>query len=361
MRNNEVITKWQWFSAIICSVIGTHILVLPRLVAQVSEQDSWITFLAAGPITLLGAFSYYYVSVKFSQKNLFQYLPLILGKFWGHVITLGTLIYVLLNLGLSTRMFADGIKTYLLENTPLAIITFSYILAVAYLAKGGVAAMCKVFDMLVPGIISGVLLVIILPLKEAEWGHLLPILPEGMGRVFAGVPIVMQAFIGCSLIGFFMPFAKNPKTSLPLLSGLVLTIFLLTFLMITISTYFGTEELKHSLYPVLSMARGVQFPGSLIERMDTFFTLVWVPISYSTTVVQFYIAATGISGYLPKIKETAIYLGLVVLIIIISSCSKNVLQNLTLNFYTDFAGILIFFALPPVMVLVTFIKGAKNK
>lgn len=353
------IGKWQVYILTVMSLFNVRFLFVSSLYADTLEQNAWVAMALAGVIAMIGGAAYFTLSSRFPNYNVYQYAQKLYGKYLGAFVVLIIYMYLQVSLGFSTRAFAEGIRAFLLDTTPLLVVMFSFLFVALYLANCGLFTIVKLTEFIFPLFLFGMLAIIFVPFRQIDITNLLPILPEGPGVLISGLPLIVQSYVGFGLIGFLIYRAKDKQVAIPIMAGILTVIVLKTLVTITFTAFFGIEEIKHVLYPPLEMAKGLELPGNILERTETFFMLTWIPISFLSMATFFYMASKAITFLIPKCKMRYSTIIVLVVCLIIARYPSSVEQNLEYIKYVEAFGAFLSFVFTPFSWLVARLKGGK--
>ena len=206
---------------------------------------------------------------------------------------------------------------------------------------------------LIPFIIL-VLGVLFLAVPDLIWTNLFPLGHIDKDQWIAGIKESLNAFLGLEAFLLLRPFVQDKreiKTKQILYYQLVLTIFFLITILFTI-LFFPLEELK--VIPVAIMFLLKSQDVTFVERLDLFFTYIWMMWSIITVSLFMFL---GIHLYKTMHKQHLKFTVIIHLIIFI--CPLFLLSRDILKKANDLLvyGHLIFGILLPLFIL---LKGWRN-
>ena len=139
-----------------------------------------------------------------------QILIHILGKFWGRLLIIPGMIFVLFYTALSFRIFSQALKVFIFDRTPIYAIVILMTLVTAYTVYQGIYIIGGVSDILFPlGIITILILFYCLLLYWTS--NIRPILFENSTAVLKATFLGHQHFTGISIIGFIIRCTQEDK------------------------------------------------------------------------------------------------------------------------------------------------------
>ena len=80
MRKEETITGRQLIPLVFMAQLGTEVLSLPHVMADVSGHDTWLAVFLSGLAAQVGIMLIWWLGSQYPSRNFYAYLPLIVGK-----------------------------------------------------------------------------------------------------------------------------------------------------------------------------------------------------------------------------------------------------------------------------------------
>lgn len=214
MGDKNKISNEQIKALIVTIVAGVGVLSLPSDMAVRMNNDGWLGILIGGLITIPFIILIDKLFKLYPNKNLFEIgrdtMPNILFKLFMTIF----LIYNIVLLSYVIRIFADTIKTYLLETTPTEVIVFSILLATSYIARSQLEVIARMAVMIYPIIIGFIIFLIIISIPSADFSNILPIFRVDYKAIIRGVLMSIFAYSGYEFILLVLPLAENPDKTL---------------------------------------------------------------------------------------------------------------------------------------------------
>ena len=129
---NEKLTSSQIFVIAVFSILGVDILVVPHDMVLLAEQDAWISLILGGLLLFIGAIPLLYLLNIYPDKDLPQIFLQVAGKWMDRILLIPINLFVVVYAGMSTRIFAQALKLFLVDKTPIWVIAISLIIVAAY-------------------------------------------------------------------------------------------------------------------------------------------------------------------------------------------------------------------------------------
>ncbi|MCC5910676.1 MAG: endospore germination permease [Clostridiaceae bacterium] len=357
-KNGEI-SAIQSFVIILSVIVGSGILGLSRVVAEVSQQDAWISVLLNGIFISLIMIIIVYTISKFPQYNFLQYTCCLLSKPLGYLISISYSIYAFLVTAIVIRFLTEMVYTWLLPHTPMYITNFMILITVVYMTRGGLTTLARFAEVLVFLLIPFALLIFI-ALPEASIINLRPIGGSGISNILKGVFPSFFSFAGYEVILIYYPYISDkqrPVMKYSVVAILSITVLYTATVMSQIALY-GPQEIAYVLYPSINYLTAVDFP--VVERTEIFFTIFWIFTVLATIGIQ-YLAGCIVLQNIFTIKQTRfftyIFAPIIYLLSLYPQNTSEVVDfgNLVGNFNIFFG-----FVLPLILFFMYFIRGRKN-
>jgi spore germination protein (amino acid permease) len=352
-----MLTNKNLFFFIIQAQIGIGILGLPYILYNDVQQDGWMSLLVAGALAQ-GVIIILVMLGRTSPKETFYELNLrLLGNFLGKLLNISYVLYFTLLSLLLMILVSDVINTWILHRTPRWAIILLLLIASAYIAKEKIITISRTFLFFSVLFLGLIFLLILVYQQDIHMGRLRPIGTNSFIEIVKASPDAFVSIIGFELILFIMPFLKNPKKSLIVLSfANLFTVALYVFLFVTCVISFSGVQFSLIQEPLLYLFRGLSF--EFVERIDVIFLSFWlVPIA-STLVIQLFNASHGVQHLFSIQRKKAVYLISVILFCIglfpVSVAVKDTLSNILIYLNITFV-----FFFPTLLLIIAKLRGMK--
>lgn len=364
MNNNEFISSYGLFTTLVVTVIGVNVFSYPRELANLVGGDGWLVILLSGVIV----YGLIYFICKVEKKNDYAHTYEILksrfGKIIGILVALSLIWYSVFFISMGLRVFTEEIKLYLLEKTPTEFIFIVTILAGTYLVRGEIDNLIKFNEISFWLMFVPVILVLILSAYDADFTNILPMLNSTPNNYVKGTIAGVNRFAGFQVLLLIIPFLKDKRnvTKVAFKSMVFITIFYMVVFILVISI-FGKDQSKILLWPVITMIKYINIPGSFIERWEGIIMSIWV-IFYFTTFTNHYYFASDLLKKVFKFKDIKISSAIIVpFIYLIALYPKNVAEVYSLSVkYGNIFFLINLIIVPAVLVLMPSPRkgGGKN-
>lgn len=281
---NDKISLRQMQILIILDAFSTGMILLPRRLALLGNQDGYIIIILTTFIAMFYMYLIMSVGKMFPNDNFVNYTSRVLSKPISYLISLGFVLKIIINLTSELRLYSEVINDSLLFKTPIIFISISMLIVSIYCASKGIETRARISEILIIIVFGFMILVTALLLFKANFSNLKPFFKIEPKKLLLGSVKSINAFIGIEYGLLIYPFLRDKKNarrsaiSAVFVQGLILT--LVTILCITRFEFFN---LQRQLYPVLELINTIELPGTFIERQDSFVISFWI-IGVFTTI-----------------------------------------------------------------------------
>ncbi len=362
-KQESAIVPNQVFSIVALSMVGVRILSLPAEVAQVAGRDAWIATLIAAGITMGEIYLLAQYCRRFPQLYYPQTIYLVYGRWLGRLFTGFIALLLVLVAGVGLRDFSTTMRISILDKTPPWVIWGTMLLVTCYLVQSGLEVIARTFDLLYPlSLIMG-LLIAAATVPQMHLRNLLPMLAEEPAQIARGVFVALRAFQQFTVIAVLLPDLRQKQSYLSrVLLATGVTLFLNALGVFNSVTVFGPRETAYLVSPLLSLARSVDIPYAVVERMEILLMVEWVPIGFAQLGIRLYMIELIFSRVwrVPKGWRLPIIVITAAVIALVASLPRDVTLNSRFIDYLDYSVVSVGLIFTPVTYLVAVLTGKRG-
>lgn len=307
-ESDKHLSRREFMFAYPSVIIGITILSLPSDVAQVTNfSDGWISILIAGILITFMAILAVKTASQFPDKPFLEYTSILVTKPIAMIIALLYSLTGILMSAYITRSVSYISQQYLFDRTPLPVIALGFILVVIYAVAGSRIGLFRLNILFLPIILFVYLFVGILNIPWYEATNYLPLFKTDFGGYFKGIIKTIPAFSGFA-IGLFYVFLVKEKKHLTkkVVVGMSVPIIFYLFIFLTSIGIFGNTVTATLMHPTIELAKRVDVPGAIFERIDAFVFTIWIMAIFNTTVIIFDVAVLLLNSIFTKATKQMI-------------------------------------------------------
>jgi len=347
------------------SILGIKILIVQHNLAKIAQQDAWISMIVGGLVALaFGLLIMYPLTRMLPDSDYPEMHLLTFGNVLGRIILMPSIVMIILDTGLSARIFVNVLKVFLLDKTPNYILIIVIIMAVVSVSKRGINALGTSIDFMFPVFILPMLIIIVLSYKILDIDNLKPVLYKNTINVLRGGITALGSLIGIINILFYTCYVEDKKKAFNwIMAGLLIPITIFVILTTTVIMAFGSDFVTYMAYPPLMLSKAIEFPVTLMERLETLLLTVWIPGVFAYLSVYTFASIRNIKVMFNIKEKYTKHIGYVLSIILIITAVypenlDKVLNNLT---FLQNAGLVSLMVKIPLMVVINLIKRRKSR
>ncbi|MFC5464289.1 GerAB/ArcD/ProY family transporter [Lederbergia graminis] len=334
---DEIISSKEFMIALPSMVIGVGVLSLPRDIASNTiGSDGWVALIVSGGISLVMIWLMAKLAAKFPRQSFFSYASIIVSKPIAMFISFLFGISYLFVLAYDIRVLGHTSQQYLFDETPVEIITLIFLFVVVYAVSGSRAAIFRLNVLFLPIILFIALFVLTANFKWLDFSNLMPAFNTDLKGHLKAIHASSLSYIGMSIVFFYIAFVDKPKKAPKLaMIGMVIPVGLYILVYSICLLVFGHTATSHLLYPTLDLAKRIELPGGILERVEAVFFVIWTMSVFTTAVMSFDIAILALNSIFKRIKKMQLIFILSPLCYYIGLIPKNTIQ---LNVFGNILG-----------------------
>lgn len=292
MKKEPSISRRQLISLVILAQLGTEVLSLPHVEAGVAGHDTWLAVLLGGLAAQVGIVLIWWLGSRYPTRNLYAYIPLIVGKPIGVCINLLYACYYTMSGLLLTLLFSDILKRWLFQLSPKWVIVLMLLIMCGYAATSTLRQLANISQTFMLLAVFCFLLIVFSGVYGLDPKNLLPILPSGLYPVIKGAYTAFSAYVGYDLLLYAYPYVQAQSKKKLLLSMTLANtstaVFYIAVCLIC-SMKFSLKQLSFIPEPIIFILKSYRV--DIIQSIDIFFLIFYVCIASATIYVYFFMGA----------------------------------------------------------------------
>lgn len=362
MNKDRKISSKQIKGLVVTAVIGVGVLSLPSTLSRIVGLDGWIPIVLAG-IIMLGIVAV--ISKIFqnsSGMDIFEISSTTLGPIISLVYQIIFLLYTIGLMAYISRSLGEVIKAFLLEQTPIEIIIFAFILVTSYISRCEIDVIGRMGYFVYPLILALGLFLIIVTLPNADFTNLLPMFESDIKKLPSGLMASILSFGGFEILLFAIPYGEDQgqvlKSSLYAI-GIITLIYLSIF--VTSASQFGIDQLNRLPWATISLVKEIDLPGLFLENLDGIVTTLWVLLVFGTLAPTYFSAGKILANLFKTKSHDLFMLPLIPIVFTIALIPQNDIevQKILANLLNIMAGITLF-VFPVIIFIISHFKNRRS-
>lgn len=287
--SSPYLSKLEFTIALPSVIIGLSILSLPASLANItSNSDGWVVIVIAGGIATIFALLAVHIAAHFPEQPFFKYASTLVTKPIAIIIALLYMVALIIVNAYTTRTVAYIAQEFLFERTPMEVLGLIYLLVVIYAVTGLRIGLFRLNLMFFPIILIVFLLTGAMNAKWFSVANYLPLFKTSLEDYGKGTLEVLYGFAGMGIGLFYICMMEKPvQMTKSVLGGMGITIFFYIVIFLVAIGVWGNDVTANIRLPALELARIVDIPGGLFERVDAFVYTVWMMGVFNTVTIVY--------------------------------------------------------------------------
>lgn len=263
--DNEI-TLMQYIFLINGTQVGTGVLSLPRALAEKAGTDGWIAILIGWILSVTSSILIVKTMERYPNDTLYEVLIRLFGKLVGKAVVMFYMVYFAFYSWTILVNACLYIKAWFLPKTPDYIIIILFSIPTFLVVRNGIRVLGR-YSELSFYLVMWIPLFFLIPLRDGNWLHFLPLLKEGWNPVLSAVPTTVFSFLGFEISFFLYPFLqKKEHAVLGITIANTLTMLFYLFVTFACFAYFSPDGILEFNQPVLNLLKLIEF--RFLERFD---------------------------------------------------------------------------------------------
>ena len=354
----EIVSKRQCICMIILIMLSESFVIGP---VKGAKSDIWISILLAIAIACLISIIYASIMKKYPDKNLYEILIEVFGRFIGNVISILYVLYCFYIGALVLSVFILFTSVVGLLNTPVSVIAFCVTVLVIAGLKRGLEVLGRWSEFFTKIIYPIILITVPLMLSMVEAFNLTPVLANGIRPVIEGA-FEMVTFPFAEIFTFMLIISVNNIRECKNYYKIYLTGILLGGLIlfgIHVSAYLCLGEFAYtgSYFPIYSAVSRINI-RDILQRIESIIAVIFILAGFVKISIYLLAGCKGVASIL-KLKDYRLIvtpLSFIVLILSLTTVT-SIIELETHIYYYNFLAILMQIIFPVLILIAVEIKS----
>ena len=324
LRGNsmEKIKKVSSYQIILLIIIYRMIIAFtygPAINTPPGNQDVWIALLLSIPYTILIYLPILFLSNKFNNLTIIEYMEKIFGKFIGKLVGFFYTVSFLTSCTIFVSTLLEMLGSTVFPETPVWVTSLFMITTCTYIASKGLESIARGAEIIVPFIIGIIFLILVLGYKNMDLTVLLPILSDSTFKsINIGAIDFAFKFSDVLILAMITPhLEKKEEFNKIFLKSLIYSMLMVIIVVIASQAALGVEQAKHDNFPSFTYTRLINLLD-FIQRIESLYVVSWIAGNIGKISGYLYFTTVALSQT-TKRKENKSYIIPIGIIIFISS------------------------------------------
>lgn len=291
---NDKINSRQMILILIIFRITMSISYMPSINFPPHNQDTWIIVLLSFFYVIPLKAPLLFLANKFKDKDIIEYLEIILGKFLGKFVGILYFLYFFFYTIIVIVIQVQLAGVNILSNTVTWLILLVLLTISIYIALKGIVSIFWTSELITTTSLIILSSLIVLGLNEIDISLLYPVLKSSEPiDINKGAFMSSLVFVDNLVLAMSIPYFKDKKSiNKVFLKSVIYSIVFIVIIIVVTQTTLGIEQSRHSNYPFLLYTRLIGY-NDIFERIDSIFVITWISIYVGK--IATYLLLTSIS------------------------------------------------------------------
>lgn len=267
--------------------VGVQMVTMTGKIVEYAGESAWLGLLLGAAIWGGAACGLVRLGQEYPEDTFVEYMPKLLGRRLGIAVA----VYVFLLLGLMycvlLRNFTNIIAVSLFDRTPYDVIAMVMLALSVYGAMQPWGVILRVTQYFVVTAIPAILVVWSATILSFNIENVMPFWPEKpLSLLTAGIQS-WDYFAGYEIILIVFPLvrASSPGLYRAVAGAFAFMGILYAAGMLMLIGTLSVASVQQAGYPMFAAVRGVQIPGTFVERLENYLLIAWIPVVFDTMMI----------------------------------------------------------------------------
>lgn len=299
MANLEVKTR---MSPLHLTIVTTSLMVgisgrVTEPVLAESGHGAWLAVLTGAALFYGAAWLMVKLGELFPDESFAEYLPRLFGRWLGGALVWLFVLVFFMEAAIVLQGASREITFFMFDRTPFEVVEASMLLVCVYCCLQDWGTIMRVIQFVFFTAVPLWLFLMVISLLGFRFINFLPVWPENAAGVVTGALYSWSFFQGYEGVLLLLPLVRkgNIRPARAMAWAFLLTagIFLLR-----VTAEIGVLTLdgaRNATFPLLTVVRNVEIPGTFLERLDTYFLIFWIQGIFASVALSIYFMAQSLA------------------------------------------------------------------
>jgi len=354
-------SSWQLGLVVAAGLLNARAIFTPTIVVHYAEQFVWLSSALGGLLFYAAAYLMIRLGEQFPEETIGEYTPRLVGKRFGIVIFLVFIIVLLLDIINCAKALTILSSVFLFDRTPPEFLVMVLLLAVVYCAMQEWGTILRVIQ----------ILILVLPMLQIFYSliwinfeplNLLPLWPDNFIGILQGIPYHTDYYAGYESLLVLLPLASRGKVSFARTVGWGFLVIILIYVVggIALVGSITAKTITSIQVSIIYAMKSVELPGTFIERLENYIIMFFIPLTYISMVLDYFVVAEGCRKYL-KYKDHRTFIPVFLpLIFWVSSVVDTPARQETFRNFSMYMALFFSFVIIPILLFLVWRKKGSN-
>lgn len=332
-------------------------------ILESAGHAAWLSLLGGAILFYGAAWLMLKLGEQFPDENFAEYLPRLLGRWLGGAAVWLFVLIFFLQSGNVLNLASREITFFMFDRTPFEVVEVGMLVVVVYCALQDWATILRVIQFIFFTAVPVWLFLLLAGLLGFRFLNFLPLWPENAAGVAAGALHSWNLFQGYECVLLFWPLlyrgnirpARAVAWAFAAATGAFLLIIALEIGVLTL------EGARNAPFPILTIIRITEIPGTFLERLDTYFLLFWIQLVFVSATLATYFMAQSLATLYRYADHRPFVLALAPPMFIAGDAAHHVRVSEFLQQATELGGLFFSLGVMPAVYAFVWWRGRRHE
>ncbi len=356
------VSNRQIFFLLYLTLTTYTLISIPKVLAEKAGTGAWVPILIMTAVFSLLVMLVVRLGNKFPGRMLFEYSQEIIGKFFGHILSIFFAIYFLLISVYLNFQLTHVLKAEFFPRTPDWATLVVGVAVFGCMAYKGVNSVARFIEIIGPVYLLTAFAVHFIMFLQGDINNILPLFrPSEAARYLAASKDTILSFLGIEILTI-VPFAKHNEKKAAVTAFFTL-LFIGFFYVLAVETSFmmlGIHNIQNYNHALIEAIKVVDIP--VLERVEILYLTVGFFGLVAGVCVVYLALVEYAARLLSKVNRKIIVLVLGFLIITLSRIGQTVKDsNMFFEAVIPISGMIAAFLIPALLLVIARVRGLGQK
>lgn len=278
-----------------CQLATTAVLLLPAPLIKTAGQEGWLAVITGALLALVPTLLGVYVCVRHPGQGPAQIARTVLGNWLGAMVGFLYAAFAIFIFSMVMRDLYDFLSGVLLNRTPGFVLVAGMGVVVLYGIWAGLEPLARVSFQVVVALVTGIMLMELLCIREYSLLQREPFLFRGVGSLLQAT-VLPGSWLGEGIFAMsLVPHLKQPRQAFRwTLIAFGGTVLLLSSVILNTVLVLGPDLPSRLVYPTFTLSELVNL-GSAVERLEVLLVIIWTSGMFIMLGLYLLAASTAVS------------------------------------------------------------------
>lgn len=280
-------SAWQLAVVVAATGTGSQIILAPADFIKDTGQWGWITICLGAAVFFFFSFLMLKLAAAFPDKPFTFYSRDLAGKYIGGFVCLWFLLVFYLQFCTILQGFSRVVAFTMFVRTPKEAVAILFLCLCIYGALQSWKTIVRIQEVLIFTALIPLFIMWMTSFLNFNHENLLPLIPRDPVKTVKAVYSTWNFYSGYEVILILYPLIHRLGVSKVRTIAIAfgsMAVFFAIIMIITVGVLTAKTAASLSI-PTLLVIKGVEIPGTFLERLELYLVYLWLPVVYDTMVI----------------------------------------------------------------------------